>query len=71
MWCKGKQIWLSVSHIPGVDNVLADKASRVFDDTAEWKLEESTYEKITKHWRLPEIDMFASSLNYQTLPYVS
>jgi hypothetical protein len=54
-----------------VDNVLADKASRVFDDTTEWKLEESTYEKITKHWRLPEIDMFASSLNYQTLPYVS
>ena len=71
LWCKGKQIWLSVSHIPGVDNVLADKASRVFDDTTEWKLEESTYEKITKHWGLPEIDMFASSLNYQTLPYVS
>ena len=47
-WCKEKQIWLSVSNIPEADNVLADKASRVFDDTTEWKLEPTIYEKITK-----------------------
>ena len=41
LWCKEKQIWLSVSHIPGVDNVLADAAFRVFDDTTEWKLQEA------------------------------
>ena len=35
MWYREKQLWLSVSHIPGVDNVLANKASRVFDDTME------------------------------------
>ena len=49
LWCKEKHIWLSVTHIPGVENVLADTAaSRVFDDTTEWKLEESIYEKITE-----------------------
>ena len=71
LWCKEKQIWLSVSHIPGVDNVLADAAFRVFDDTMEWKLQEAIYAKITKHWGLPDIHMFASRLNYQTLPYVA
>ena len=71
LWCKEKQIWLSVLHIPGVDNVLADAASRVFDDTTEWKLQEAIYAKITKRWGLPDIDMFASRLNYQTLPYVA
>ena len=70
LWCKEKQIWLSVSHIPGADDVLADKASRVFDDTTEWKLEATIYEKITERWGQPDIDMFASRLNYQTLPYV-
>ena len=71
LWCKEKQIWLSVSHIPGADNVLADKASRVFDDTTEWKVEATIYEKITERWGRPDIDMFASRLNYQTLPNVS
>ena len=55
----------SVSHIPGVYNVLADAASRIFDDTTEWKLQEAIYAKITKRWGLPDIDMFASRLNYQ------
>ena len=60
-----------VSHTPGADNVLADKASWVFDDTTEWKLEQTIYEKITKRWGLPDIDTFASRLNYQILSYVS
>ena len=48
VWCKEKGIWLSASHIPGVDNVLADKASQVFDDTTEWKLKEAIYSDIVK-----------------------
>ena len=70
-WCKERGIWLSVSHIPDVDNVLADKASRVFYDTTEWKLNEAVFSDIIKLWGKPEIDTFASRLNYQTLPYVS
>ena len=51
MWYKEKQIWrLSVSHIPGVDNVLADKASPVIDDTTEWKLDEAIYLDIRNLW---------------------
>ena len=50
MWYRDKHIWLSVSHIPGVDNVLTDKASRVFDDTTEWKLDKTIYLDITNIW---------------------
>ena len=69
MWYRDKQIWLSVSHIPGVDNVLTDKASRVFDDTTEWKLDETIYLDITNLWGV--VDMFAYRSNYQTTPYVA
>ena len=50
MWYSDEHIWLSVSYIPGVDNVLTDKASRVFDDTTEWKLDETIYLDITNLW---------------------
>ncbi|CAB3979618.1 Hypothetical predicted protein [Paramuricea clavata] len=36
----------------GVDNVLADKASQVFDDTTEWKLNEAVSIKL---WGKPEM----------------
>ena len=31
-WCVPRNIWLSVSYIPGEINVIADQASRVFGD---------------------------------------
>lgn len=37
MWCIDKGIWLTPAHIPGVDNVEADLASRVFNDKTEWQ----------------------------------
>lgn len=70
-WCLTRNIWLTVSHIPGAHNVIADKASRVFDDSKEWKLDVEIFCKVIKHLGTPEIDMFASRLNYQIVPYVS
>ena len=50
MWYREKQIWLSLSHIPWVDNVLADKTSWILDDTTEWKLDEAIYLDMTNLW---------------------
>ncbi|CAB4007500.1 Transposon Tf2-6 poly [Paramuricea clavata] len=70
-WCMTRNIWLTASHIPGKLNVVADKASRVFDDSTEWKLDANIFPKLTAHFGTPEVDMFASRLNYQMTPFVS
>ena len=35
-WCIARQIWLSARHIPGSQNIQADRASRAFKDSIEW-----------------------------------
>ena len=66
-----KNFWTASFGILANTLVSADAASRVFYNTTESKLQEAIYAKITKRWGLPDIDMFASRLNYQTLPYVA
>ena len=70
-WCIPRAVWLTVSHIPGKDNIVADKASRIFDDSTEWKLDVSIFNKVISILGQPNIDMFASRLNFQITPYVS
>lgn len=71
-WCIARNIWISASHIPGIDNVEADRLSRTINDDLEWKLNETTFLKICQIFHLKEgIDLFASRLNYQLERYVS
>jgi hypothetical protein len=70
-WCITKDIWLSASHLAGVLNVQADTNSRVFHDQTEWKLDSRIFQEIVKLSRTPQIDMFASRLNYQVEPYIA
>ena len=65
-WCIPRNIWLSISHIPGAINVITDQASRVFDDSTEWKLDVHVFNRIVNILGQPTIDLFASRLNYQT-----
>jgi len=37
-WCQKRDILVITFHIPGRDNVSADKESRKFKDMSEWKL---------------------------------
>ena len=69
--CQKYSIWLTAAHLPGHLNVLADAKSRVFDDKTEWKLNSSIYRDIVQAFILPEIDLFASRLNFQLKPYVA
>jgi hypothetical protein len=70
-WCRSKNIWLTVSHIPGKLNIEADVKSRHFNDNTEWQLNTGTFERVTFTLGMPEIDLFASRLNYQFKPFVS
>ena len=64
--------WISIVHLPGVDNWEADSASRVLNERIEWKLNPLVLQKVLTITHLsPTIDMFASRLNYQFPWYLS
>ena len=69
--CIENMTHLSAAHIPGKHNILADVASREFQDAAEWMLEPSIFQNIVNKWGMPDIDLFASRLNHQIPTYVS
>ena len=71
LWCKERNIWLSVVFLPGIFNVDADRESRQFNDDMEWKLDSHIFERICQIFGRPDIDMFATRLNYQIKPFVS
>ena len=70
-WAIAKNVWLSSTHIPGSQNVIADRASRVFNDRTEWKLDSNAFRYCIELWGEPTIDLFASRLNHQLPSYVS
>ena len=70
-WAIKTDNYLLPAHIPGVDNVEADFASRIFDNTTEWMLNKQVFADVTKVFGMPEIDLFASKLNTQLKRYVS
>lgn len=71
VWCAQHGMWLSALHIPGKQNVLADKESREKRSDSEWKLTSQLFECIIPLWGSPSVDLFASRLNYQLTPFVS
>ena len=63
-------MWITSAHVPGVLNVEADEASRVFDDNTEWSMSETTYESLCNKLEVqPKTDWFASRLNHKCETY--
>ena len=73
LWNEADQqgTWLSITHIQGKQNTRADHASRIFDDTTEWSLPHSLFDKLSKIFPTPQRDLFASRLNAKLKCYVS
>ena len=71
MWCIQNNIWVSAAHIPGIDNIDADTASREFNDAIEWMLNPIHFRHITNVFGMPNVDLFASRVNKQINKYVS
>ena len=70
LWAIEKQIWVSATHIPGIEND-ADFESRNHNDNVEWMLHRELAQNIMQIWDRPHIDMFASRLNQQIDRFVS
>ena len=68
-WAVKKDIWLSVSHVLGVENNIADLKSRYFR-YKEWSLNPYMFEQICEIFGKPEIDLFATRLNAKCESYV-
>uniref|UniRef100_A0A914YLH6 Reverse transcriptase domain-containing protein n=1 Tax=Panagrolaimus superbus TaxID=310955 RepID=A0A914YLH6_9BILA len=62
-WLLERKLWLVATHIPGKNNVEADKNSRVFKEKHEWSLDRHIVKGLFQKWETPEIDLFASRLN--------
>ena len=70
-YCRQNDIYISAAHIPGKHNILADEASRKFADAAEWTIPDTAFVRLTDIHGKPDIDLFASRLNYKVDTYVS
>ena len=72
LWCLERNIWLTAVHIPWVDNIEADQQSRLSNTSTEWSLNKHVFQDaICRLGVTPDIDLFASRINYQLKPYVS
>ena len=71
-WCKDRNIWVSAAHIPGKDNKAADAQSRKINLDAEWKLNPNFLAEALEvlHFE-PNVDLFASRINFQYKDYFS
>ena len=69
-FCIHHNIWLTCSHIPGVENE-ADKPSRVFKDHIEWELVVRYFNRICEKYGKPDIDLFATRLNKKVKKFCS
>ena len=70
-FCEEREIWVTASYIPGVENIEADFMSRNFTDNTEWMLNQHIFDKICSLWGKPQVDMFASRVNHKVDTYVS
>ena len=63
-WCIHRGIWVTVAHIPGKTNVVADRESRQHRREIEWTLHTDLYDEgISKLSLKPDIDY--SCFNYK------
>lgn len=70
-WAETQQVWLTTSHIPGLENEIAESLSRNFSPSVEWKLNQNIFDSICEEFGTPEMDLFASRHNAKLQNYCS
>lgn len=70
-WCLNHNLLVRAQYIPGVQNVEADRESRVFLDASDWKLNPTIFDCLYQIWGPLNIDLFASRLTFQLDQFVS
>lgn len=70
-WCELHHVWLTASHIPGLENEIADSLSRHFSPSVEWEINQEIFQEICSNFGTPDIDMFATRHNAKLPRYCS
>ena len=71
-WCIERGIWLSIAHIPGKQNFIADFESRRNQRESEWMLDKTSVLNALMELNVtPDIDLFASRISHQFTQYVA
>uniref|UniRef100_A0A914PIU4 Reverse transcriptase domain-containing protein n=1 Tax=Panagrolaimus davidi TaxID=227884 RepID=A0A914PIU4_9BILA len=70
-WALKNRIFVVASHIPGIENIDADAASRRFSENCEWELNQNTVSRLFDKWGKASIDLFASRANKKCEKYYS
>ena len=71
-YCISQDCWITATHIPGKCNIVADRMSREFDVNTEWSLSIQIFQHVLRHFDFfPDIDLFATRLNYKIDKYAS
>ena len=72
LFCIDNNIWLTTAHIAGKYNTEADSESRKDRKETEWSLKRDIFLEAIKIMNIkPNMDLFASRLNYKIRPYAS
>jgi hypothetical protein len=69
-WCEERSITVQAIHLPGALNVIADRQSRVLQDSSDWMLHPEIFHQLLCLWEM-EVDLFASSWNRQLKRFIS
>lgn len=70
-WAVERHVVITAEHLPGSSNILADKASRSFDENTEWTLDVFCFSSIASVFGPFDIDLFASRLNTKHAHFAS
>ena len=70
-WLLSQGLWLYCTHLAGVLNVRADRASRWRDDRSEWRLSQEAWLQIEDLHGPHSVDLFASRRNTQCRRFFS
>ena len=71
MWALNKYIILTVQHIPGVSNTIADMESQTVHNKSDWMLCPQVFLAIMEAFGPLEVDLFASRLTHQIYRFFS
>ena len=67
-WCLAKGITVGAEHIPGVENIRADRESRCRPDPSNWRV---VFLQIFNRWGPLQVDLFAARHSAQLPQYFS
>ena len=71
LWCKERDLFITLSYIKGTMNVEADNESRCQKPDLEWSLNDSVFKTLKTRFSNLSVDMFASRLNFKLEKYFS